>query len=306
MKVLAMTIHNRTPEIIRAVCAAFRFPGNLPDTIAVCYDRASKESVAAFRRECSEMKIGLRETFLHGPAGFRCPSAAWNAVFDLVDEDHVMCVSSDVVLGPHSIGYAFHMSSVLPEGIIVGKADHCGPSYYSTFAIDGKGGEVIVTSRTMTSAIFMNPLGFAWVLPMKHVRAIGGYSMDFMDGFCFEDNDFTLRMWRSGVDLAYVDDILALHMEHTRPHALDEEKVAINRKVFLEKYGDLKALDISKLNAYVWQNDKTGPGLALCAHKKEPGAANRLAAASRLYGHGEDWIAIPAKIVYEDGSEVPE
>ena len=294
-KVVAMTIHNRTPKIIKSVFASFVFPGNRPDAVAVCYDRAPKNSVATLRHECRTKGIELRETFMFdGPKGFRCPSAAWNAVFDLIDEDHAFCISSDVVLAPHAIGKAYHMAAEFPDWIIVGRTEHCGPSYHSRIEAEGKDEKLIFKSRVMTSSYYLNPLGFAWLLPMKTVREIGGYSMEFMNGFCFEDNDFTIRMWNAGADIMFDDDVLALHMEHPRPHVLDEEKVGRNRKIFERIYGDVDYIKTG-LKSHNWTNAATEGGpLGACCHKADYQIIERIMAADMTYGNNEPWRAIKA------------
>ena len=74
-----MTIYDRTPEVINAVFHGLHLPGNRPDIIAVCYDRASNESIKSFIKEAKGLGCELRETFLMDDhVGPRCPSRAWN------------------------------------------------------------------------------------------------------------------------------------------------------------------------------------------------------------------------------------
>jgi hypothetical protein len=301
--ILGMTIYDRSPDTIRAVMASLRFPGNWPNTIAVCYDRATQNAVDTMRAEAALLGVELRETWIRGEPGFRCPSKAWNAVFDLIHEDHAFCISSDCVLGPHSLGWAYHIEQSFPDAIIVGKAEHCGPSYYSTCG-PKEYEDFRITCRTLTSSMFLNPLGFAWLLPMRRVRDIGGYDRIFMDGLCYEDNDFVIRMWNNGADIIFCDDVLALHMEHKREYVLDKERVAVNEKIYVDRYGDIHYLKRGlNLCAHTWVNHyERAPGLGVWFHKKDDALVKRLMDAQYLYGNDADWRAIPGKIRYEQES----
>lgn len=234
-RILAMTVHNRTVAVINAVLNALRFPGNDIDAVAVCYDRPHhSETVHTIESWCSEFGIEyLWDLIEDGSTEPRCPSRAWNKALDLIEDSHAFCISSDVVLAPHSIGMAYHMAEGLPEHIIVGKTEHCGTGY-SWSPQDCK-----IKHRTITSHRYPGPLGFNWMLPMKYVRTIGGYDEAFMGGLCYEDDDFFIRMWNSGAEVLFCDDICGFHLEHSRDHLKDDDgKVTKNCKLFEEKHGD--------------------------------------------------------------------
>jgi GT2 family glycosyltransferase len=239
----------------------------------------------------------MREIFLDDDIrGFRCPSKAWNAVFDLIYEDHAFCISSDCVLGPHSINMAYHVAKSFPDCLIVGRADHSGPSYGSSISPRIEGNPVI-TSRVLTSAIHCNPIGFAWLLPMKQVRKIGGYDTAFMNGFCYEDNDFVARLWQAGTDIIFCDDIFALHMEHKRPHVGEKKKIAANERIFTERYGEKNYLsNLTDHGAFRWISEYVlSPGLGAICHEESVDFLNRLLRAQGSYGNKEDWRAIPQR-----------
>ena len=285
--VLAMTLYDRTPEVIRAVFAALSFPGNRPDIVAVCYDRASEEAIVTVQNECSMTGIELREAELDEDIeGPRCPSRAWNAVLSLVDESHVFCMSSEMILAPHSIGMAYHMAEVIPDAMIVGRAEHCGQSY--AYGTDN------LRHRTITWSGNPSGLGFAWLLPMKTYREISGFDEIYMNGFCYEDDDFVMRMWQAGTDFLFCDDIMGFHLEHKRDHLKDEDgRVSINAKIFTERFGDINILREWKFPHHGARFDV---GMALTSHEKNEILAKECFIQQKLYGQNEPWRAIPVEL----------
>jgi len=286
-KVLAITIYDRTPEVIKAVCAGLSLPGNQPDAIAVCYDRAPAESMRALRSECIRLGIDLREEFLEDDAiGPRCPSLAWNKALSMCDESHVFCMSSEIVLAPHSIGMAYHMSKVAEDFMIVGKAEHCGQSY----AYPSPDGTKLLC-RTISWSGRPSGLGFVWLLPMKAFRTVGGFDEVYMNGYCYEDDDFVLRMWNNGTDFLFCDDIIGFHLEHKRDHLKDQDgKVSINENVFVKRFGDINLLREWKFNPSVSRFDV---GLGVFAHERNNKFDQQCYRHQKFYGQDASWRAIP-------------
>lgn len=288
MKTLALTIYDRTPKVIEAVFHGLSLPGNRPDIICVCYDRASRESVDALQAGCNELGIELQESFLTDfVIGPRCPSRSWNAALALTDESHVFCMSSEVVLAPHSIGMAYHMSEVAKNCMIVGRAEHCGQSYaWNNAEYDNE-----LKWRTITWSGRPSGLGFCWLLPMAAYREVGGFDEVYMDGYCYEDDDFVLRMWDAGVDFLFCDDIIGFHLEHKRDHLKNEDgRVSINEKIFTERHGD-----INKLRDYKFQYFASRFDVGLCTllHKKDPEFVQECYRRQKFYGQDAPWRAIP-------------
>ena len=283
--VLAITLYDRTPEVIRAVFAALSFPGNRPDVVAVCYDRTPEHSIETLRVECAAAEIELREAFLDDDAvGPRCPSKAWNMALDMVTESHAFCMSSEMILAPHSIGMAYHMSEVIPDAMIVGRAEHCGQSYAY-----GKGN----LHRTITSSNEPSGLGFAWLLPMQKYHDVGGFDEIYMNGFCYEDDDFVIRLWRAHTNILFCDDIMGFHLEHKRNHLKNEDgRVSINESIFSERYGDINILRDWK---FPHIRARFEVGMALISQTKNTDLAEKCFIQQKLYGQDEPWRAIPAK-----------
>lgn len=289
-RVLAITLYDRTPEVIRAVCAALSFPSNRPDVVAVCYDRAPQESVDTLREECKKLGAELREAFLTDDAvGPRCPSMAWNKALALTDESHVFCMSSEMVLAPHSIGMAYHLAEVAPSILLIGRAEHVGQSYVWAHTI----GKVRINSRTITCAVSPSPLGFCWLLPMEIYRQVGGFDESYQDGFCYEDDDLVLNLWNAGADFVFCDDVMGFHLEHKRDHLRDEDgRVTINGRIFEKKWGDLKLLKDRKFEKVVALCEV---GLSFWMHTESPKMIREIFVQQKLYGQDAPWRAIPVE-----------
>lgn len=291
-RVVVMTIYDRPEEVLRAVFAGLSLPGNTPDALVVCYDRASGAARRIVEAQCSRLGIrDLRQERLDGhfSDGPRCPSLAWNTALALVKEDHAFCISSEMVLAPHSVGMAFHLAATVPDVLIVGRAEHCGQSYFWTPL--GEAREDLFTWRIMTWHQTPKPLGFNWLLPMKAVRAIHGYDEAFMHGFCYEDSDFVVRLWRHGTDFVFCDDIVGFHLEHRRDHLLDKDgKVLLNEKLFTSRYGNKNYLEDLQLKPIYSRCDVA---LGFWTHDKSNRIQPAVSMAQRLYCNDAPWRAAP-------------
>ena len=60
------------------------------------------------------------------------------------------------------------------------------------------------------------PLGFIWAAPAWAVKQINGYDEGFADGFWYDDDDFFFRLWQTGLDFVFTDDISGSHIHHER------------------------------------------------------------------------------------------
>ncbi len=285
--VVAMTIYDRTPQVNKAVFAGLSLPGNQTDIVAVCYDRAPEDSNRAFQEECTKLGVELRESKLEDEyVGPRCPSRSWNSALSLVEESHAFCMSSEVILAPHSIDMAYHMNEVNDNTMIVGRAEHCGQSY----AYPSLSGEQLLC-RTITYSGRPSGLGFVWFLPMNAYRAIGGYDEIYMNGYCYEDDDFVIRMWRGGSDFLFCDDIMGFHLEHKRDHLKNADgRVTINEKIFKDRFKDINLLKEWRFKHYVNRFDV---GLTLISHEEDLELVRKYYSHQKFYGQDEPWRAIP-------------
>jgi hypothetical protein len=266
--------------------------------VAVCFDRADDETTWGFLVAADRLGIEVRAKYLHEDiVGPRCPARAWNTAFSITDLPHAFALSSDCILTPHSIGLAYHLAEVERDSVIVAMAAHCGPSYHwYTSDPEAEDGPRTWATKTMTSVEGAHPLGFAWLLPMDKVRAIGGYDEAYMDGLCYEDDDFTARMWGAGADFIFSDDIRAFHMEHPRPHLIDTERVERNAAIFRKRYGDEDYIRKSRFTSPPGKVVRWDIGFAGMFHEDfTEGFDERVAAIVQQeydYGKDEPWRAV--------------
>lgn len=291
-RVLSITLYDRTPQVITSMFNSLLFPGNRVDAIAVCYDRAPRKSVDLLRNLCAKNRIELRESFLDDDeVGSRCPAAAYNKSLGLVSESHVFCLSSDIVLAPHSIGMAYELSRVCPDDAIIGMVTHCGPSYY--WDCGGR------RQRIQTSSENPMPMGFCWLIPMDRVRQLGGYDEIYMGGLCFEDDDFVRRLWMTGINFIFCDDISGSHIEHDREHCVKNDgRVQRNRKIHQSRHSESPDFsDVFPGSGHVYLSGTNMldycVGMSMLVRKIEDAndATVKLSEAQRMYGYSEPWLA---------------
>ena len=304
MKYMAMTFFDRNAETVRATFAGLSLPGNHVDVLAVCFDRADEPQRERVRAECKRLGITLREASLVDDyVGPRCPSRAWNLAYGLIPEaTHCFSMSSDVVLAPRAIDMAYYYAQILPNHLIIARAEHSGSSYFwNQQLVFSNGGNANIICRTMTCSYAPSPLGFAWLMPMKEFRQIGGFDEIYMGGYCYEDDDFVLRLWNAGVDFVFIDDIVGFHLEHKRDHLRDEDgRVSINAKIFKDRWGRQDAVRGLTETLSISNRVRIGNiGLGFWLHNDDEGIISRVNKHQFFYGKDEPWRAIVPKESYE-------
>jgi hypothetical protein len=85
----------------------------------------------------------------------------------------------------------------------------------------------------------------------------------FAKGLAYDDDDFFYRLWRSGLDFAFTDEISGTHMHHERPvfaTPAGQDAIRRNAAYLTSKYGTL----------HVWNNEPRTisgvPGLTTWRH----------------------------------------
>lgn len=202
---LILTVNNRPPEVSRQVAAALKLPGNRPDELVVVLDRAPDE----LGRETIKIYQGLATevifTTIEGEPGWRGPARAWNAGFKAASGDTLMCISSEVVLDEGCIDRL--REQVDSNTAIFGA---CHNSVDKNMVIGADPGLLVSTKMP-------RPLGFIVAMPAARVEEIGGFDEDFMGGFWYDDDDFFLRLWNTGVRFVFDDAVHGVHLDHDRP-----------------------------------------------------------------------------------------
>ena len=250
-----LTIHNRSPEVSQQVADSFKLPGNEFDELVVVLDRPTDEARQGAMKAYSPLKAKgagkkhhsipsgwdrgpskpLEDSGVHfttigiGEPGWKGPAKAWNRGFQQATGDLLYCISSEVVQEEGNIDKA--RKAAESGNVIFGS---CHNSTREALVVGAEPG-LLVSSK------MPRPLGFIVCMPAANVKTINGFDEDFMKGFWFDDDDFFLRLWNSGVDFQFEDSIHGTHLDHTRPGLETQEgqaKIARNRELMTQKHGN--------------------------------------------------------------------
>lgn len=203
---LILTVNNRTPEVSKQVADSLMLPGNLPDQLVVVLDRPTDEVGTGAVKAYSRLETEVLFTELGGEPGWKGPAHAWNTGFDRAHGDLLYCISSEVVQDAGNVRKA-KLACSSGDVVVFGACHNSEPENLVVGAEPG----LLVSSR------MPRPLGFIVCMPAAKVKEIGGFDEDFMGGFWYDDDDFFLRMWRTGVDFLFDDGIHGVHLDHKRP-----------------------------------------------------------------------------------------
>jgi hypothetical protein len=184
---------------------------------------------------------------LDGPTGWLSPVKAWNAAFAKVTGDVLYCFSSDTVQKEGNVNRArldltwfkCGKEEVYPAVIHGSASCSCGP----------QGQEVnwggTAPGNLLCDAAHPRPLGFIWAAPASAVKQIGGYDEAFSAGYWHDDDDFFLRLWRTGLDFIFDDSLSGIHLHHDRPVLSTpegQEAIRKNAEYMTWKHGTLQPL----------------------------------------------------------------
>lgn len=258
-------MYEKPPEVMHSVFNGLDQGDYDADQIVIVVDRPSREA----RREVDHF-VMARETrgtegvdeyieraryeVLDGPPGWRSPCISWNAGMKHVTGDQLLIIQGDVVLTPGSVDHARKCLSERPAAyfgmVLESDPDKCRGA--------GHAGPVLCSSTNP------RPLTYLVALPTEAVRAIGGWDEAFQAGAWYEDDDFTIRLWKHGLDFIFDDRISGIHQSHDR-HYAREGAIRTNETIFRLKHGTI-ALDNRMLamgNPVVEQS----PGRTIWRHR---------------------------------------
>jgi len=81
-------------------------------------------------------------------------------------------------------------------------------------------------------------LHFCSALPKDLFSKIGGFDEEYKDGICYEDADFREKVLAAGIPAIPADDLIVLHMDHSRAY-VDMPLVEINKQIYFRKWKKL-------------------------------------------------------------------
>ena len=228
---LILTVNNRTPEVSKQVADSLKCAGNHPDELIVVIDRATDEArkgaVAAYA--AVEGQFPVRFVYLDGEPGWKGPAAAWNAGFQAATGDLFYCISSETVQDAGNVEKARKICGKMDTAVF----GACHNSEKTDLVVGAEPG-LLVSSK------MPRPLGFITCFPAKNCLDIGGFDENFMKGYWYDDDDFFLRMWRTGLDFVFDDSIHGTHLDHERPDLATPDGQAgirVNEMYMLRKHG---------------------------------------------------------------------
>ena len=232
-----MTINSRETPVLDAVFGSLR--GQPFDELVIVLDRSPSEVEEHVRGWWKDDKRVVYAV-IEGSPGWRSPVPAWNRAFATMTGDHLYAFSSEVVHAPQNIEVARRLLAASPNSLVFGKAScSCGP----------EGREVnwggMAPSNLLVDAAHPRPLGFIWAGPVANVRRVGGMDPEFAKGLWYDDDDFFYRLWQSGLDFIFTDEISGVHLHHERPVLATPEGQALiarNAAYMLAKHGSLHPL----------------------------------------------------------------
>lgn len=226
---LVLTVHNRHPEVSKQVADSFLLAGNRVDEVVCVLDRPTEEVRTGAYAAWGGTPFKTRFIEIEGPPGWICPAKAWNRGYRAAMGDLLYCISSEVVQDAGNVELAKELAAG-GNTVIFGA---CHNSVQTQLVVGAEPG-------LLASSKMPRPLGFIACLPRAAVLAIGGADEAFQDGLWFEDDDFYLRLWQSGLDFVWDDRIHGTHLDHERPDLMTDEgrdKVNINAALMLRKHG---------------------------------------------------------------------
>jgi GT2 family glycosyltransferase len=234
---LILTVNNRPPEVSRQVAAALKLPGNQPDELVVVLDRPLAQVIYDTKAAYDNLPFPVDFVGVGGAPGWLGPARAWNAGFRAATGDTFMCISSEVVLDPNAVS---QMRELVDEKTAVFGACH---NSVATNLVVGAEPGLLVSSH------MARPLGFIVCMPAARVRAIAGFDEAFMAGFWYDDDDFFVRLWQTGLNFLFDDRIHGTHLDHERPDLATPEgqrKIQANAALMARKHGVTSALALKR------------------------------------------------------------
>ena len=226
---LILTINNRPADVSRKVADSFRLPGNLPDEVVVVLDRPTDAARIGAEMAWADYPARLLWVEIGGEPGWICPARAWNAGYAAATGDLLYVISSEVVQDAGNVDKARKLCAN-------GDVAMFGACHNSVATELVTGAEPGLLSSTKTP----RPLGFIACMPAPSIKSIGGNDLEFMRGLWYEDDDLYLRLWRSGLDFLFTDDVHGVHLDHARPGLATPEgqaKILTNQAYMLRKHG---------------------------------------------------------------------
>lgn len=201
---ILMTVYDREPEIILATLRSLS-RCDLTDCELIVVNDGSNMSMEWTKGIMDRRFDGIPRRWIDAPpyeafrinGGFNNPARAFNLALDSAEGENVVIVASDTLVGPRIFQRIrrFNLSEVAWTPMVVdieSSQQYCGP-------------------------MRLFPAPWCLAASRQHCLDIGGWDETYLQGMCYEDNDFMGRLvLRTG---AFVGDwtAIAYHQSHHQP-----------------------------------------------------------------------------------------
>lgn len=233
---VCITLNDREVPVLDTVFESMRDQAH--DEFIIVLDR-TPEPLAEYVRNYWRGDARTRFVEVAGPPGWRSPVKAWNRGYEAVTGDALYCFSSETVQAAGNVAKAKALLAEYPA-CYFGKCEcSCGPNGRE---VDWGG---TAPGSLLCDAYHPRPLGFIWWAPMGNVRGAGGWDEAFDAGYWYDESDWFLRLWRTGLDFVFDDSVSGTHLHHERP-VLDTPEgqagIQSNAAYMVRKWGHLNPL----------------------------------------------------------------
>lgn len=209
-----MTVHDREPEVLLATLRSLHRGGLGESELIIVDDRSSMDY--SWVRDYAKPRFSNVKWIPTGDyKGFRVegygnPSRAFNVGVEIATGECLVVMSSDVIVTPGAIKSLerYWTPECLWTPCVIdmdSRHEYCGPT---------------------------RPFPMPWMLamPTKVAQESGGWDEAFLDGLCYEDNDFVARMALRLGTIRCDWDAIVYHQSHIQPayDTTSEEVLAAN------------------------------------------------------------------------------
>lgn len=211
-----MTVHDRDPEVLLATLRSLHRCGLSDIELVIVNDRSSMD-YSWIREYCMPRFSSVKWVDTGEYEGFRVdgygnPAKAFNVGLALCTMQRLVVMSSDVIISPRAV---WSMNRFWEEGFMYtpkvidmdSGAEYCGPK---------------------------RPFPMPWFLVMstKMAQEVGGWDEKYLNGLCYEDNDFVGRMFKKAGVIRCDWDAWVYHQSHEQPayNVKNDEVVAANAR----------------------------------------------------------------------------
>lgn len=224
---ILLTLHDREPEVILATLRSLYRSGGAGMQIIMVDDRSRldyswvKQYAEARFREVVCIETGDYEAW-RMKGGENSPAKAFNIALNSASHERVIIMSSDVIVTPNAV-----------VGAIMARIEK-GPWVCRVVDLD--------TGREYCGQQKLFPMPWFLVAKKEDCVAVGGWDESYLQGLCYEDNDFIGRLSAHKGFLLFDWGCTVWHNSHDQPaYKIEDPEIAKandrNKAITMKKWG---------------------------------------------------------------------